>query len=360
MLTIGTIAEDAMSFAQSHSTQLAIAASVLVVSGIYLVREPPGTQRNQIPGPKGWPIVGEFFTVSKHISEQTLHMFYYNLVEQHGPVTQASIMGLRDISVSEVDEFKEILKGGDQCAFARPPRFHNTHRSSPLPPSINWNSPMSILRKLGTSSRVNLHLVANAAVLDILGYVIYSKDLGMTRRLDDKAALEEAFKPYSHIVELIVKRFMYPEWLWDVMGIGVKACEADVKFVKDIARDTLRERRSSSILHEHQDLLDRLTSMGLEGDAKFTEEEILDEIYGFFLAGHETTANMITFILVELMKNRHVYERVQKEIDTILGPDGEPSYDQLSQFTYLDMAVKETQRLHPPAPLIPQSNKKRD
>lgn len=55
--------------------------------------------------------------------------------------------------------------------------------------------------------------------------------------------------------------------------------------------------------------------------------------------------------MAELVKNPESMNRLREELDTVIGPHA-PKENQLPQLVYLQACVKETLRLHPPAPLL--------
>ena len=52
-----------------------------------------------------------------------------------------------------------------------------------------------------------------------------------------------------------------------------------------------------------------------------------------------------------MVKNRHVWKRVQAEIDAVVGTDRLPEFDDRPSLTYIDAILRETLRWQPPAPL---------
>lgn len=70
------------------------------------------------------------------------------------------------------------------------------------------------------------------------------------------------------------------------------------------------------------------------------------------LAGHETTATLLTWALYNLVTNPEVYEQCQREIDSVLGDNKEWTATTLSLLTYTEAVLKETLRYHQPVPVI--------
>jgi len=113
----------------------------------------------------------------------------------------------------------------------------------------------------------------------------------------------------------------------------------------------IEERRQKPVLNE--DLLSMLlTAQDTEGDGgQMTNLQLRDEVMTLFLAGHETTANALTWTWYLLSQNPDVEARFQAEVDRL--PTGKlPSADDLPLLTYTEKVLTESMRLFPPAWLI--------
>ncbi|HTJ43205.1 MAG TPA: cytochrome P450, partial [Kofleriaceae bacterium] len=79
-----------------------------------------------------------------------------------------------------------------------------------------------------------------------------------------------------------------------------------------------------------------------------TDRQIRDEVMTLLLAGHETTANLLTWTFYALARHPQVRDQVEREIDQVLG-DRPPTSDDLPKLPYLASVVDEVMRLWPPA-----------
>lgn len=70
-----------------------------------------------------------------------------------------------------------------------------------------------------------------------------------------------------------------------------------------------------------------------------------------YIAGAETTAGEIEWTITELIRHPECMEKLQGELDTVVGKDRFISETDLPNLPYLQAVVKESFRLHPPAPL---------
>lgn len=71
-------------------------------------------------------------------------------------------------------------------------------------------------------------------------------------------------------------------------------------------------------------------------------------------AGHDTTAAAMTWAIHLIGKHREVQEKIQVELDAILGEETGKiiTMEDLKMLEYLEKAVKESLRLYPSVPMI--------
>lgn len=110
----------------------------------------------------------------------------------------------------------------------------------------------------------------------------------------------------------------------------------------------IEERRRSS--EDRGDLLSMLLlAQDTEGDGgAMTDEQLRDEVMTIFLAGHETTANALTWTWYLLSQNPAVEEKLHEEIDRVLA-GRLPAFEDVAQLKYTEMVLAESMRLYPPA-----------
>lgn len=70
------------------------------------------------------------------------------------------------------------------------------------------------------------------------------------------------------------------------------------------------------------------------------------------LAGTETNSATVIWAMSELVKNPGEMKKAQDEVRRIVGKKGKVEESALHQLEYLKAVIKETWRLHPPAPLL--------
>lgn len=71
-----------------------------------------------------------------------------------------------------------------------------------------------------------------------------------------------------------------------------------------------------------------------------------------FVGGSDTTSSTLEWAMAELMRSPRVMKKVQEEVRRVVGEKSKLEVDDISQMTYLKCVMRETLRLHPPAPLL--------
>ncbi|MBN9005085.1 MAG: cytochrome P450 [Rhizobiales bacterium] len=128
---------------------------------------------------------------------------------------------------------------------------------------------------------------------------------------------------------------------------------ADVAFMNKMVDDVIAARRGDGDAESRKDMLNAM----LTGVDKTTGEQLDDvniryQINTFLIAGHETTSGLLSCTLYALLKHPEVLKKAYEEVDRVFGPDlnARPTYQQVTQLTYITQILKEALRLWPPAP----------
>lgn len=109
----------------------------------------------------------------------------------------------------------------------------------------------------------------------------------------------------------------------------------------------IRERRARG--GDRVDLLSMLLATQDEDGGSMSDQQIRDEAMTLFLAGHETTANALSWALYLLARNPAARARLEAEVDAL---GRLPSYEDLKQLPWTLAVMKETLRLYPPAYIL--------
>jgi cytochrome P450 len=109
------------------------------------------------------------------------------------------------------------------------------------------------------------------------------------------------------------------------------------------------QRRKSG--EDHGDLLSMLMLAEDENGEHMSDKQLRDEVMTLFFAGHETTANTLTWAWYLLSQHPEARAKLWQEVDSALGGQV-PTLVDLSKMPYTDQIIKESLRLYPPAPAM--------
>lgn len=140
--------------------------------------------------------------------------------------------------------------------------------------------------------------------------------------------------------------FLPPDWLPTAHNRQRRAARA----VLDQTIDRLiAERRAAAGrdgVSDRGDLLSMLLLSRDEAGDRLSDAEVRDQLVTFFVAGHETTSNALTWTWYLLSQHPAAEARLHEEVDAL---DGPPTLASLPRLPYTLQIIKEALRLYPPA-----------
>jgi cytochrome P450 len=176
--------------------------------------------------------------------------------------------------------------------------------------------------------------------LAIVARALFSSDVD-TEADEIGAALNEVFG----LFEIILMPFS--ELLEKLPLPAVRRFKRARKRLDETIYRLIAERRAHG--GDAGDLLSMLLlARDEEGSGGMTDQEIRDEALTLFLAGHETTANALTWTWHLLSQNPQAEAAFHSEIDSVLS-GRLPSFSDLPQLRYTESVFAEALRLYPPA-----------
>jgi cytochrome P450 len=139
----------------------------------------------------------------------------------------------------------------------------------------------------------------------------------------------------------------FPAWLASLFSRRRRTAAVLNEF--DRAVDELISSRAHDPNAQPKDLLARLVAArDAETGGGMTANEVRDEVVTIFMAGHETTAQALTWTWYLLSLHPAVEARLDEELRAVL-KGRTPQYEDIAQLRYTRMVIEESMRLYPPA-----------
>ncbi|XP_065854016.1 cytochrome P450 97B2, chloroplastic-like [Euphorbia lathyris] len=93
--------------------------------------------------------------------------------------------------------------------------------------------------------------------------------------------------------------------------------------------------------------------------ADVDDSQLRDDLMTMLIAGHETTAAVLTWAVFFLAQSPSKMRKAQAEVDAVLG-EGKPTFELVKKLEYIRLIVVETLRLYPQPPLLIRRSIKSD
>jgi retinoid hydroxylase len=135
---------------------------------------------------------------------------------------------------------------------------------------------------------------------------------------------------------------------WDTPLTAYGRGQAARRKIVDYIRQVIQERAARGDLEQSTDVLSLLINTVDEDGNKFTEMQVVNQAIGLLFAGSDTTSSLMSWLLFELGNRPEWRQRLREECQQVMGNDS-ISMSHLRQLPNLTNAIKEGERLYPPA-----------
>jgi len=330
-----------------------------------------------IPHPPKKPVVGNMLSLDSTAPVQDL----VRLSKELGPIFWLDMMGAPLVIVAGHDLVEELSDekrfdkavrgslrrvravGGDGLftADTNEPNWSKAHNILMTPfgnramqsyhPSMLDIAEQLVQKwgRLNADDEIDVVHDMTALTLDTIGLCGFDYRFNSFYREDYHPFVESLVRSLETIM---MTRGIPLEGLWLQKRRGVLA--EDVAFMNKMVDEIIAERRTNAEAAEgKKDMLGAMmTGVDRATGTQLDDVNIRYQINTFLIAGHETTSGLLSCTLYALLKHPEVLKKAYEEVDRVLGPDvdARPTYQQVTQLTYITQILKEALRLWPPAP----------
>ena len=184
---------------------------------------------------------------------------------------------------------------------------------------------------------VEVHRAMGILALRVVGFQFFDLDLtaDAARITDDLA--------YALRIATRMRLPLVPLWARSPLPSARRYASA-IASLNEVAIDIVERRRARGV--EGDDLLGMLLAAQAT-EPELDDQQLRDEVATAFLAGHETTANLLTWTWSLLAQHPDVRTQVEAEVDRVVG-DRPPTLEDLDHLPLVHRVFLEALRLRPP------------
>lgn len=333
---------------------------------------------DDLPGPRGFPLLGNLL----QLDLARLHAVLEDWVREHGDTYLFRIARNRVVVTSAPDLMRDVLR-------RRPQEFRRIGTIEPVLTEMGalgvfaaegnqWRRQRKLVARAldaGTlrrffptlseiTRRLHRHWTAAAesgAVIDIqqdlmrytvdvTASLVFGHDINTLEKDGDVIQ-----RHLEHIFPMINRRINAPIAYWRTLRLpSDRALDAALLEVHAYCRELIADARvrmaaDPELATRPNNLLEALLAATSEDDERLTEDELLGNMLTMLVAGEDTTANTLAWMVHLVGRSPEVAQSLHREIDG--APDGEiDTYADLGRLPYTDAVVSESMRLKPVAP----------
>ncbi|KAK7349661.1 hypothetical protein VNO77_07203 [Canavalia gladiata] len=339
------------------------------------------------PGPRGLPIIGNLH----QLKSSELYLQLWHLSKKYGPLFSIQL-GLRPaIVVSSPKLAKEVLKTHDLEFCGRPQLLGQQKLSynglemifSPYGEfwreirkicvvhvlsakrvssfsSIRHYEVKQMIKKLSKHASSSKVTNLNEVLMSLTNTIICRIAFG--RRYEDEGTERSRFHGLLNECQAMLGTLFVSDyipflgWIDRLRGLHGRL-ERIFKQLDEFYQEVIDEHMDPNRnTPQEEDIIDVL--LQLKKQRLFTEDLTIDHIKAVFmdmlLAATDTTAATTVWAMTALIQNPRVMKKVQEEIRNLGGNKDFLNEDDIQKFPYFKAVIKETLRLHLPAPLLVQ------
>ena len=291
--------------------------------------------------------------------------FFTKLASNYGDVSQLNLLNFRTLFLNHTNDIEDVLvnkarkfeKGRVMKANMRlfgeglltsegdfwlrqrrlaQPAFHRERIAAYAATMVEYAE--RAMRGWKSGEVRDIHEDMMQITLQVVGKTLFNTDL-----TQDVHEVGETLKVLLNLAADFGKSILIPLWVPTPRNLRARI---GIRRIEKIIYRIIAQKRAEG--RDTGDLLSMLLAVQDEDGSRMTDKQLRDETITLFLAGHETTANAISWTLWLLAQNSTVEKKFHDEIDSVLQGHA-PAVEDIPKLIYTGHVLTESMRLYPPA-----------
>ncbi|VWX59317.1 Cytochrome P450 [Burkholderiales bacterium 8X] len=337
---------------------------------------------DDLPGPRGWPWLGN----ALQIEPQRLHLQLESWCKEFGPYYRLKLGRRHLLVVGDHVAVAALLRDRPE-GFRRTPRLEAIGAEMGLKPGLfaangdDWRRQrrmvmagfdpahirdyfpqlQTVAERLAgrwqqaavAASPIDLQADLMRFTVDTIAGLAFGAEVN-TLESDGDVIQQHLDK----IFPALLRRMLSPVPTWRFfptradreLKSGVHAVNAAIAGF--IAQARSRMQADPSLRNQPRNLLEAMIAAADAPESGIDDEHVAGNVLTMLLAGEDTTANTIAWMIDLLWRHPDALARATAEVRSLMGPSGVPNLDEANRMDFVEACAHETMRLKPVAPLI--------
>ncbi len=346
-------------------------------------KAPTLRQIKDLPGPRAWPILGNLLQVKLHHIHQDVERW----CQRYGPLMRLRFGPTLVLVIADHRTIQTVLRdrpssfrrpsitakvsaelGGLTNVFiAEGADWRNQRRMvmagfAPKPIKAYFPALVTVAQRLqrrweaaaNQGQWIDLSTDLKRYTVDIIAGLAFGQDVNTLEAGDNviQQHLDRILPGISRRSLSIVPYWRYIKLPQDrQLERSSAALRSEVYALIDLARQRMQANPS---LHEQpSNLLEAMIAAADQPGSGVDNDRVAGNVSTMLLAGEDTTANTIAWLLYLLRSNPHTLQKAVAEVKQLAPDSASFSLEQMDALVYLDAAIQEAMRLKPVGPFMP-------
>ncbi|CDY12360.1 hypothetical protein Bca4012_092936 [Brassica carinata] len=208
-----------------------------------------------------------------------------------------------------------------------------------------------------TGEEVEMESLFSRLTLDIIGKAVFNYDFDSLT--NDTGVIEAVYTVLREAEDRSVSPI--PVWdipIWKDISPRQRKVATSLKLINDTLNDliaTCKRMVEEEELQFHEEYMNErdpsiLHFLLASGD-DVSSKQLRDDLMTMLIAGHETSAAVLTWTFYLLTTNPKVVAKLQEEVDSVIG-DRFPTLEDVKKLKYTTRVMNESLRLYPQPPVL--------
>ncbi|MEO8249301.1 MAG: cytochrome P450 [Burkholderiales bacterium] len=346
--------------------------------------DPPAAQRQwaDLPGPRSWPLVGNAF----QLDAASVHLQLEQWCREFGPYFKLRV-GRPILVVGDHKVVASVLRNRPEV-FQRTPRLNQIWTEMGLKPGLfgangdAWRHQRRMVMASFDPAHVRRYFPSLRQVADRLGSrwqkaaragasIDLQADL-MRYTVDTIAGLAfgsevNTLESDGDVIQQHLDRIFpavstrviapIPVWRWwrraKDRQLDHSVVEVNAAVERFIGAARARMQVDPALRERPSNLLEAMLAAADAPESGIDDDQVAGNVVTMLLAGEDTTANTIAWMIELLWRHPEALERAMREVRQTAGGSAAPDIEQIEQLDFIEACAHETMRLKPVAPVLP-------